>query len=60
MIEKISWSDHVKKEKVLPRVKGERSILHALGRRKTNWVGHILHRNRCLKHIIEREIEGQK
>jgi len=58
-MEKISWGDHVKKEKVLPRVKGERSVLHTAGRRKANWVGRILHRNRCLKQIIEGKI-GQK
>jgi len=59
-MEKISWSDHVKKEKVLLRVKRQRSILHTIGRRKANWIGHILHRNRFLKHVIEGKIEGQK
>ena len=46
-MEKISWTDHVRNEEVLHRVKGERNIIHTVKRRKTNWIGHILHRN-CL------------
>jgi len=29
-------------------------------RRKTNWTGHILHRNCLLKHVIERKMEGTR
>jgi hypothetical protein len=58
-MEKISWSDHVKTEKVLLRVKAERSVLHTASRKKANWIGHILHWNRFLKHVIEGKI-GEK
>jgi hypothetical protein len=28
-------------------------------RRKANWVGHILLRERLIKHVVERKIEGR-
>jgi hypothetical protein len=34
-----------------------RRILHTIKRRKANWIGHILHRNCILKHIIEGKME---
>jgi hypothetical protein len=37
----------------------QRNILHTMKRRTANWVGHILHRNCLLKHIIEGNIEGR-
>jgi hypothetical protein len=43
----ISWTDHVRNEEVLLRVKEQRNILHEISKRKANWVGHILRRN-CL------------
>jgi hypothetical protein len=46
-MEKISWTDHVKNEEVLLRVKEQRNILHEISKRKVNWVGQILRRN-CL------------
>jgi hypothetical protein len=55
----ISWTDHVRNEEVLHRVKEERNILHTIKRRKASWIGHILHRNCLLKCIIEGEIEGR-
>jgi hypothetical protein len=39
-MEKISWTEHVRNEEVLLRVKEEY-------KQKANWIGHILHRN-CL------------
>jgi hypothetical protein len=51
-MEKINRTDHVK-NKVLHSVKEERHILHTIKRRKANWIGHILHRNCLLKHVIE-------
>jgi hypothetical protein len=27
--------------------------------RKANWIGHILHRNCFLQHVLERKIEGR-
>ena len=43
-MEKISWTDRVRKE-VLLRVNEHRSILHGIRKRKANWIGHILRRN---------------
>jgi hypothetical protein len=58
-MEKISWTDHVRNEEVLQRVKEENNILQTIKRRKANWIGHILHRNCLLKHIIEGKIVGR-
>jgi hypothetical protein len=55
-MEKIIWIDLVRNEEVLHRAKEERSILHTIKRRKTNWIGHILRMNCLLKHIIEGKI----
>ena len=33
-MEKISWTDHVRKEEVLLRVKEQRNILHEISKRK--------------------------
>ena len=46
-MEKISWTDCVRNEKVL----------HSK-REKGNWIGHILYRNCILEHINEGMIEG--
>jgi hypothetical protein len=46
-MEKISWTDRVKKEEVLHRVKEERNNLHTMKRRKVNGIGHLL-RSNCL------------
>ena len=56
--DKISWSDCLRKDKVLHRVE-ERNILQTIQRRKANWIGNILCRNCLLKHIIEGKIEGK-
>jgi hypothetical protein len=58
-MEKINWSDHVRNEEVLYRVKEERNILHTIKGRKANWIGHVLHRNCLLKHVIEGKLEGR-
>jgi len=44
-MEKISWTDHVRNEELLLRVKEQRNILHETRKRKANWIGHILRRN---------------
>jgi hypothetical protein len=59
-MEKISWTDRVNNEAVLQRAKEERNILHTIRRRKANWIGHILHRNCLLSHIIEGKISGTR
>jgi hypothetical protein len=58
-MEKISWTDRVRNEEVLERVKEERNILHTIKRRKADWVYHILRRNCLLKHVIVGKIEGR-
>jgi hypothetical protein len=56
---KFSWTDRVRNEEVLHRVKEERNIVHTVKRRKANWIGHILRRNCLLKHVIEGKLEGR-
>jgi len=53
-MEKISWTDHVRNE----RVKEQRNILHEIRKRKANWIGHILRRNCLLQRVIEGKIKG--
>jgi len=57
-MEKISWTDHVRNEDVLLRVKEKRNILHEIRKRKANWIGHILHRNCLLQQVIKGKREG--
>jgi hypothetical protein len=52
-MEKIIWTDYVRNEEVLHRVKEERYILSTIKRRKTNWFGHIVCKNCLFKHISE-------
>jgi hypothetical protein len=58
-MEKISWTDHVRNEEVLLRVKEQRNTLHEIRKRKVNWVGHILRRNCHLQQVIEGKIQGE-
>jgi hypothetical protein len=57
-MEKISWTDNVRNEEVLLRVKEQRNILHEISKRKANWIGHILGRNCLLRQVIEGKIKG--
>ena len=57
-MEKISWTDHVRKE-VLLRVNEQRNILHEIRKRKAIWIGHILRRKCLLQQVIEGKIKGQ-
>ena len=56
-MEKISWTDHVRKE-VLLRVKEQRNTLHEISKRKASWIGHFLRRNCLLQRVIEGKIKG--
>jgi len=58
-MEKISWTDHVRNEDVLLRVKEQRNILHGISKLKANWIGHILRRNCLLQRVIEGKIKGR-
>ena len=57
-MEKISWTDYVRNEEVLLRVKEQRNILHEIRKRKANWIGHILLRNCLQQRVIEGKIKG--
>jgi len=56
MLLKISWT-YVRNEEVLHRVKEDRNTLHTLKIRKANCIGHNLHSNCLLKHVVEGMIE---
>jgi len=58
-LEKISWTEHVRNEEVLLRVKQQKNILHEICKRKANWIGHILRRNCLLQRVIEEKIKGR-
>ena len=51
------WTDHVRNEEVLLRVKEQRNMLHDISKRKANWIGHILRRNCLLRQVTEGKIE---
>jgi hypothetical protein len=36
-----------------------RAVIDTIKGRKANWIGHILHRNCLLKHVIEGKLEGR-
>jgi hypothetical protein len=57
-MEKLSWTDHVRNEEVLLRVKEQRNMLHEIRKWKANWIGHILRRNCLLQRVIEGKIQG--
>jgi hypothetical protein len=57
-MEKISWTDRVRNEEVLLRVKEQRYVLHEIRKRKTNWIRHIWRRNCLLHRVIEGKIKG--
>jgi hypothetical protein len=57
-MEKISWTDLMRNEEVLLRVKEQRNILHEISKQKADWIGHILCRNCLLQQVIEGKTEG--
>jgi hypothetical protein len=58
-MEKIIWTDHVRNEEVLRRIKGQKNILYEISKRKANWIDHILRRNYLLRQVIEGKINGE-
>jgi len=42
----ISWTDRVRNEEVLRRVKEERNVVHTIERRKTDCISYMLRRRR--------------
>jgi hypothetical protein len=57
-MEKISWTDHVRNDEVLLRLKEQTNILHETSKRKANWIGHILRRNCLHQQVIEGKLKG--
>jgi hypothetical protein len=57
-MENISWTDHLRNEAVLLRVKEQSNILHEISKREANWIIHILHRNCLLQQVIKEKIKG--
>ena len=47
----MSWTDHVRNEEVLLRVKEKRNIVQTIRRKKADLIGYILRRN-CLLHRV--------
>jgi hypothetical protein len=58
-MEKISWTDHVRNEEVLLRVKEQRNILHEIRKRKANWIGHILRRTAFYNGLLKERYKGE-
>jgi len=56
-MESISWTDHVRNEEVLLRVKEQRNILHEISKRKADWFCHILRRNCLPQQVIEGKVK---
>ena len=54
----ISWTDHVRNEKVLLTVNKQRNIQHEISKQKAKFIGHILRRNCLLQRVIEGKIKG--
>ena len=53
------FTDHMRNEDVLLRVKEQRNILHEIHKRKSNCTGQILRRNCLLQRVTEGEIQGE-
>jgi hypothetical protein len=51
-MEKISWTDRVRNEEVLHRVKEAGNILYTI-KKKANWIGYILRRNCLLNTLLK-------
>jgi hypothetical protein len=56
---KISWTDQVRNQEVLLRVKEQRNILHEISKRDSHWIGHILRRNCLLRQAVEGKIKAE-
>jgi hypothetical protein len=57
-MEKIIWTDHVRNEDVLLRVKKQKNILHEIRKRNANWIGHILRRTAFYNGLLKERYKG--
>ena len=46
-------------EELLHKIKKVRNTLQRVKRSRASWIGHILHGNCLLKHVIEGKVEGR-
>jgi hypothetical protein len=53
----IRWTNHVRNEGVLLRVKEQKNILHEISKRKVNRINHILRRNCLIKQVTEEKMK---
>jgi hypothetical protein len=53
-----SWTDRVRNEELVQRVKEVRNNLQTIKRRKAEGISHIWHINCRLRHVFGRKIEG--
>jgi len=56
-MDKNSWADCMRNEKLLLRARKDRNIIHRIQRRKGKSIGHIFRRNCLLKHVIKWKIK---
>jgi hypothetical protein len=56
-MENISWTDHVRNEELLLRVKEQWTILNEVSK-LANWISHILRRNCFLQRVNEGKLKG--
>ena len=59
-MKKISWTDRVRNEEVLHRLKARWDILRTINQRKADWIGQLLYRNCPLTQVIEEEMDGEE
>jgi len=53
------WTDCLKNDNVLHRLKREMNVLQTAKRRKANLIGHVLCRNCLSEHFIAGKVEGK-
>jgi len=58
-MEKISSAYRMRNKEIFHRVEKETNILHRIYRRRAILIGHILHRNCLLNHVIQGIIGGR-
>ena len=59
-MERLEWTDKIKKAVVLERVGEGRIMLELIRKRKRNWLGHWLRRYYLLKIALEGMVKGKK
>jgi hypothetical protein len=58
-MEEISWTDHVRNEDVLLRVKEQRNVLYEIRKWKGSWICRVFRRNCILQRVTEGEMQGR-